>query len=49
MKKHSTYLLSYEKYNFKYIFALFVLLSVHEFMLYFAVETGSQLYLLNCL
>jgi len=43
MKKHNTYLLLYEKYIFKYIFALFVLLGVDEFVLYFAVETGSQL------
>lgn len=49
MKKYNTYLLSYEKYTFKYIFVLFTLLSVHEFMLYFAVGIGSQLYLVNCL
>lgn len=34
---------------FKRIFALFMLLSVHEFVLYFTLEAGSQLYLINCL
>lgn len=34
---------------FKHIFALFMLLSIHEFVLYFTLEAGRQLCLINCL